>query len=1029
MKGRFFIPVPLKILCLCLGVLLSFTSAPRAEPLSEALLGQSSRLLMEGKAKAALDLLEAAAVAPNTHPALLALRNNFQARALENLGRPLLALKKIQAGVSLLRQLPPDDKQRMMGLGALLGQEALLRRSVWRSDHGAFLNQWREETRPPLARLVKAAADLGQSRLAVSWSRELVAAEPLSFTASQILVNTLLEAGFPAQALEAAAAMKKLATSDEDRAGAAVSEALVWITLLQPGPAGQSMAPVAEKNLSPLMAAKVAHTRAITLALDGRATPALALLDKAFSLSQALKDNAAQLVKEGRAPPAFYRDAEVKTLDLQTGVWAERARINLVLGRFKEARDSYTLALALRPPFGQQLQMLTSRGVVLERQGFARSALAEHTSVASLAARSGLWRRVAESLNNQATAAREAGLLTEALRRQWAALWIDDLTGDLPGKAVDYENVARLWLLLNKPALARGYIQKAKRTQQEADYLLKLRFGRTEGEACRRLGDFACAKRVFADTAQEAAAGGALDFLWMAQAGLARSLRDENNLSESAGVFESALTTIDTMRLLSGTSAEERARFLLERLPVYEDLMRVYLKQGRFEEAFATLERMRARTLLDRLQQSGSRLDEELTPNERDTERLLELATRLSFEELNTTRAPEARRRYEETLARLENHRRLLDKKYPKLAFFRGRGGRPSPGVVAKYLGPKDLLLIQHTTEEGTVLFGLGKNNFRAWEIPNLKKSQLRLLVQDRLRASIAQGVWAMPQERAAQGLYKLLLEPVMVAFPATDTLLFSPDEVLSELPLGVLMTPEGQFLAQKMAVLNVPSATTWTYSRSLRGAPSKKSRWLVLANPKFADKSLAPLKGTEAEARSLKALYPGPVQLFTQQKATENTIQKQGDKAALLHFATHGLLNAANPMMSRVALARDERGGGDGFLEVREILGLDLRASLVVLSACDSARGEALAGEGLQGLAQAFLRAGAPRVMATLWEVNDQSTSFLVQRFYANLKKQSVARALQKAQQQTMAKFGPNPFFWAPFVLLGPGWEGDLGG
>ena len=1018
-----------KTLLACLGLLLSLASPLKAEPLSEALLGQSSRLLMEGKAKEALSLLDAAETTPATSPGLLALRNNFQARALENLGRPMLALKKIQAGVALLRQLPPGDKQRMMGLGALLGQEALLRRSVWRPDHEAFLKNWRTETSPPLSRLVKAASDLGQSRLAVSWSRELAAAEPLSFTASQILVNTLLEAGSAAQALSAAATMKKLAASDEDRAGAAVSEALVWITLLQPAQARQVLEKQAGKNLSPLMAAKLSHTRAIALALDGRATPALALLDKAFSISQSLKDNAALLVKEGRVPPAFFRDAEVKTLDLQTGLWAERARINLLLGRFKEARDNYTQALALHPPFGQQLQMLTSRGVVLERQGFARSALVEHNNVASLAARSGLWRRVAESLNNQATAAREAGLLTEALRRQWAALWVDDLMGDLSGKAVDYENIARLWLLKNKPALARGYIQKAKRTQKEADYLLKLRFGRTEGEACRRLGDTTCAKRVFAETAQEAATGGALDFLWMAQAGLARSLRDEGALSESAGVFEAALTTIDTMRLLSGASAEERARFLLERLPVYEDLMRVYLKQGRFEEAFATLERMRARTLLDRLQQSGSRLDEELTPNERDTERLLELATRLSFEELNTTRAPEARRRYEETLARLENHRRLLDKKYPKLAFFRGRGGRPSPGVVAKYLAPKDLLLIQHTTEEGTVLFGLGKTRFQTWEIPALKKSALRLLVQDRLRASIAQGVWAMPQERAAQGLYRTLLEPVLATFQDTDTLLFSPDEILSELPLGVLMTPDGQFLAQKMAVLNVPSATTWTYSRSLRGAPSKKSQWLVLANPRFADKALAPLKGTEVEARKLKSLYPGPVQLFTQQQATENTIQKRGDKAALLHFATHGLLNAANPMMSKVALARDDRGGGDGFLEVREILDLDLRASLVVLSACDSARGEALAGEGLQGLAQAFLRAGAPRVMATLWEVNDQSTSFLVQHFYANLKKQSVARALQSAQQQTMAKFGPNPFFWAPFVLLGPGWEGDLGG
>jgi hypothetical protein len=136
-------------------------------------------------------------------------------------------------------------------------------------------------------------------------------------------------------------------------------------------------------------------------------------------------------------------------------------------------------------------------------------------------------------------------------------------------------------------------------------------------------------------------------------------------------------------------------------------------------------------------------------------------------------------------------------------------------------------------------------------------------------------------------------------------------------------------------------------------------------------------------------------------------------------HFATHGELNENDPLASGLLLAPG--GKDDGRLEVREIFGLDLTAQLVVLSACETGLGQLSTGDELIGLQRAFLYAGTPAVVTTLWKVDDRASFVLMREFYDRLAKTDPGLALQAAQRAAMKEF-PHPFAWAAFGLTGVG-------
>jgi CHAT domain-containing protein len=144
-----------------------------------------------------------------------------------------------------------------------------------------------------------------------------------------------------------------------------------------------------------------------------------------------------------------------------------------------------------------------------------------------------------------------------------------------------------------------------------------------------------------------------------------------------------------------------------------------------------------------------------------------------------------------------------------------------------------------------------------------------------------------------------------------------------------------------------------------------------------------------------------------------------------IIHFATHGLLNSDHPELSGLVLSLVDEAGRpqDGFLRMHEIYNLKLPADLVVLSACQTALGKEIKGEGLIGLTRGFMYAGARRVVASLWQVDDLATAKLMQRFYQGMLKDGLtpSAALRVAQLElAKQKRWASPYFWAAFVIQG---------
>ena len=186
-------------------------------------------------------------------------------------------------------------------------------------------------------------------------------------------------------------------------------------------------------------------------------------------------------------------------------------------------------------------------------------------------------------------------------------------------------------------------------------------------------------------------------------------------------------------------------------------------------------------------------------------------------------------------------------------------------------------------------------------------------------------------------------------------------------------------------------------------------------------------LRYTRQEADAIAALAPrdGTLKAIDFEASRPRVISADLGQYRIVHFATHGLINSQHPELSGVVLSLVDRQGNqqDGFLRLHDIYNLKLGADMVVLSACQTALGKEVRGEGLMGLTRGFMYAGASRVVASLWDVKDEATSELMKRFYRGMFKdgRGPSAALRAAQiEMWNEKRWEAPYYWAAFVLQG---------
>jgi len=260
------------------------------------------------------------------------------------------------------------------------------------------------------------------------------------------------------------------------------------------------------------------------------------------------------------------------------------------------------------------------------------------------------------------------------------------------------------------------------------------------------------------------------------------------------------------------------------------------------------------------------------------------------------------------------------------------------------------------------------------------------------------------------------------------------------------IKTGAPRYLLEYYTVSYAPSASVLAELMGRkRLQPAGQVDLLALGNPMIAvegnsDRGLQeqpragarpePLPFAEDEVSSIGRLYQQNgkrSELLVGDQALEEVL-KSGDlgRFKALHLATHGFIDDRVPALSGLLLAPSRTpDGDDGYLRLNEIFHLKMNADLVVLSACETALGKEVRGEGMVGLTRAFFYAGARSVVASLWMVNDQSTALLMEDFYGQyLKGEDASTSLRKAKlgllRGTDSRFR-HPFFWAPFVMMGP--------
>jgi len=185
-------------------------------------------------------------------------------------------------------------------------------------------------------------------------------------------------------------------------------------------------------------------------------------------------------------------------------------------------------------------------------------------------------------------------------------------------------------------------------------------------------------------------------------------------------------------------------------------------------------------------------------------------------------------------------------------------------------------------------------------------------------------------------------------------------------------------------------------------------------------------LPNTGEEVRAIAGLFPSERRRTrTRAEASEASLKAENlTQVGRLHFATHAVLDERAPVRSGVVLSLVNPGQEDGILRTNEIFNLELDADLVVLSACQTGLGALVRGEGIMGLTRAFLYAGARRVVVSLWEVSDLSTTEFMKSFYQSMRSgNNPGAALRQAKLAMLRSAAPlyrHPYFWAPFVQVG---------
>ena len=486
-----------------------------------------------------------------------------------------------------------------------------------------------------------------------------------------------------------------------------------------------------------------------------------------------------------------------------------------------------------------------------------------------------------------------------------------------------------------------------------------------------------------------------------ALANLGRTLFHAGNLSEAEKTLREAINVFESVRVSLGEKDVQKVSFFDLYTDVYELLQQALIAQNKSVAALEIAEQGRAKSFSELLASRAG-------------------LTQISDTSFNLEQIKEVAKTQNATLVQYS----IIYDSSKALVPARIQGLQPNQ--ESKLL----IWVVQPT----------GKITFRSVDLKkNLNTSLAKLVTSSRNsigvrgRASIDIEPIIDTGEQKKQ-LHKLLIDPIADLLPndPNSHVIFIPQGSLFLVPFPALQDEKGKYLIEKHTVMTAPAiqVLNLTHQQKLKPYPANLQTALIVGNPIMpkvttkisgTPKQLSSLPAAEQEAKEIAKLFK--TEAFTGSQATKEKILPKLSQARILHLATHGLLDEVKGLGVPGAIALAPSGNGqlnDGLLTTNEILGLKLNAELVVLSACDTGRGQ-ITSDGVIGLSRSLITAGTPSVIVSLWAVPDAPTAELMTEFYRNWRERKLnkAQALRQAMLKTM-KNHPNPKNWAAFTLIG---------
>ncbi len=461
---------------------------------------------------------------------------------------------------------------------------------------------------------------------------------------------------------------------------------------------------------------------------------------------------------------------------------------------------------------------------------------------------------------------------------------------------------------------------------------------------------------------------------------------------------------------------EFRTSLAQQSVDVYQRAIWLHLRLKQRPEAFNLSERARARTFLDQLGNARLEASKDAAAQLVAREQTLSQELAALKQQLDQARAKptqqlnqEAIRALETSLAAkrseyedLRTYRKLLNPKYASAISV-----EPLTLTQAQSLLDAETTLVSYfVTPEKTLAFLIARDSFRVVEtsVSQQELEQAVAVFRDFSNLNDAPMTSLKP-------LYKWLVAPIK-SHLKTPQVGIIPHGVLHKLPFAAL-TDGKQYLSDNHTVFYLPSVSALPHIRQNQKPGGDQTLALAYGDGEGANF----LRYADEEAQAVGNLYGAQARVGA--AATESFFRANASEHNILHVVAHYQLDKTNPLFSRLLLAPGN--GEDGSLELHEVYGLELKkANLVVLSVCQSQVGAQSRGDDIIGLNRAFMSAGAPTVIASLWSVDDRTTSELMAAFYKRLKEgMGKAAALQAAQAEMRAR-NPHPYHWAGFVLTG---------